>query len=366
MVAESLCAVLHGPKDIRIETWKIDSPACHEVQIAIRCTGLCGSDVHFFQHATNGVIDVKMPLILGHEASGEVVAVGKSVTHLKIKDRVAIEAGIPCGECRLCKEGRYNICPTLKFCASAKFTPHVNGTLTRLMNRPAQWCHKMPENVSYVEAALAEPLSVVFHAMRRVQLQPGQAVLIIGAGAIGLMACQMAKLFGAADIVIADIVFSRLDFAKQHGLCSDTFLIPEPPAGMDSRSNVDYVKTLACKLQRYDFAVTLECTGQASSVQLGLESTRQGGRIALIGMGSSLQTLEVSPILSKEIDVIGVFRYANTYPTALNMIARGAIKNLDSLVTHEFGLEDSRLAFDAAAKGEYNGIPAIKVMISES
>lgn len=135
-------SVLHGPKDLRIETRQLPEPAPHEVQIAIRSTGLCGSDLHYYNHGRNGDIIVQEPMSLGHESAGVVSAVGTAVSGFSVGDKVALEVGVPCRECDRCKEGRYNICKALRFRSSAKSFPHFQGTLQERLNHPAEWCHK--------------------------------------------------------------------------------------------------------------------------------------------------------------------------------------------------------------------------------
>lgn len=170
-------------------------------------------------------------MALGHEASGIVTAVGAGVTHLRAGMRVAIECGIPCRAptCARCVEGRYNLCPDLRFCSSAKTCPHLDGTLQRTMNHPADWLHPLPPRITFEQGALAEPLGVVLHAARRASLQQGAHVLVFGAGAVGLLACALARSQGAASVVCVDVNQSRLQFAAQNGFV-DTIINSSAPA----------------------------------------------------------------------------------------------------------------------------------------
>lgn len=142
MAQEITASILYGAKDLRIETREINPPGPNEVQISIRATGLCGSDVHYYQQYRNGDIEVQEPLTLGHEAAGIICEVGSEVYDLHVGEAVALEPGLPCGECLRCKEGRYNICPDLTFRGSAKSIPHLQGTLQQKVNHPAAWCHR--------------------------------------------------------------------------------------------------------------------------------------------------------------------------------------------------------------------------------
>ncbi|CRK26770.1 hypothetical protein BN1723_018291, partial [Verticillium longisporum] len=158
-------SVLHGPRDLRLETRTLENPGVGELQISIRSTGICGSDVSYYKKFANGDLCACHPLSLGHESSGVVVAIGSQVNGFKLGDRVALEVGVPCSQCSTCRKGRYNLCKKLRFRSSAKTVPHYQGTLQDRINHPANWCHKIPDHVSFDSAALLEPLSVAIHAV---------------------------------------------------------------------------------------------------------------------------------------------------------------------------------------------------------
>lgn len=221
-------SILHGPKDLRLESRTIRPPNPTEAQIRVLYTGLCGSDLHYYTHYRNGDIQCREPLTLGHESSGLVVAVGAQVSNLKVGDKVALEVGLPCGICEYCKEGRYNICPEMKFRSSAKAFPHAQGTLQERINHPAQFCHKLPDSLSLEMGALIEPLSVAIHANRRAQLKEkrGRKVLVFGAGAVGLLVAAVAKMEGCENVVIADIDEGRVKFAVENGFAHRGFTVP--------------------------------------------------------------------------------------------------------------------------------------------
>ncbi|KAI8506307.1 hypothetical protein Bbelb_157340 [Branchiostoma belcheri] len=292
----------------------LDNLAMAEVQIAIHSVGICGSDVHFWTDGSIGPFLVKSPMVLGHEASGTVCQLGEGVTHLNIGDRVAIEPGIPCRQCAACKGGKYNLCPHVKFCA----TPPVDGSLCRYYVHPADLCFKLPDNVSYEEGALLEPLSVAVHACRRSGVTIGSNVLVCGAGPIGLVCLLAAKAMGAAKVVITDIDAKRLECARQMAAVTE---------------NATIADNCACP------------------------ATQPGGVLMIVGCGRQMATIPLLDAALKEVDIRGNLRYCNDYPTALAMVASGQV-NVKPLVTHRYSLEQTLEAFEFAKKGE-----GIKVMI---
>lgn len=228
---------LQAKHDLRIESRPLSAPAAHEIQVAPRCTTLCGSDVHYYQHYRNGAIEVREPLCLGHESAGEILMLGSDVAashpELKIGDAVAIECGVPCDECSLCKVGRYNVCPELRFRSSAGKFPHFQGNLQERVNHPAKWVHKLPATINYEIGALLEPLAVSVHAVRRsgaTLVAAKDTCLIIGAGAIGMLCSLAAKAEGCRNIVLVDIDQDRLHFALSNGFAEVIYAV-EPRKG---------------------------------------------------------------------------------------------------------------------------------------
>lgn len=380
-------AVLHGAKDLRIVSGGLEYepvavitdwpglpqedrpytlPGPGEVQIRVRATGLCGSDLHYYNHGRNGDFALQHPMALGHESAGEIVAIGPDVPldQFAVGDRVAIEAGVYCKACARCKEGRYNLCPSMRFASSAKTHPHLDGTLQRYMNWPYWGVHALPNNVSLESAALIEPLSVVLQGLRRSNLHAGESVLVLGAGAVGLLACAAAKASGAAYVAAVDIDASRLKFAKDNGWVDGTHLLSRTPASrpatvngvppsLDGRaervaqdaSTIATAKETSATLMsslfpentggkrdrhidnlRQGFDAVFECSGVPSCVQTGIFATRPGGRIVLIGMGVPIQTLPIGAAALREVDILGVFRYSGTYPVAISMLSGGSLR----------------------------------------
>jgi L-iditol 2-dehydrogenase len=253
------------------------------VQVAVKATGLCGSDLHYFGQYRNGDILVKEPLTLGHESSGVVTAVGSHVTSLAVGDKIALEVGLPCEQCELCKAGRYNICRDMRFRSSAKAIPHAQGTLQEKINHPVRWCHKLPDSVSLELGALVEPLSVAMHAADRASLKTGATVLVIGAGAVGLLCAAISKVKGAKTVVIADISEERVKFAVKNGLADADFVVPmRRPATTEEK--LEYAQEIAQMAQAAktagsdaagQFDGVYECTGVESSLQSAIYVSRR-------------------------------------------------------------------------------------------
>ncbi|THY13756.1 sorbitol dehydrogenase-like protein [Aureobasidium pullulans] len=366
-------SVLHGAKDLRIEPRQVPAPSANEIQVAVHSTGLCGSDLHYYNHNRNGDILVREPLTLGHESSGVVTAVGSSVSNFQPGDRVALEVGVPCDSCHRCEQGRYNICKDMKFRSSAKSFPHFQGTLQGRINHPAKWCHKLPEGMSMELGALLEPLGVAIHAYRRSLMQPGQTALVFGAGAVGLLAAAVAKTKGAKTIIIADIDAGRVDFAVKNGFAHHGFVVPMK-RGKDTDENLAIARETADGIAKVtddsgsaigEVDVVFECTGVPTCVQSGIYATKPGGRVMLIGMGIPIQTLAMSSAALREVDLVGVFRYANTYPEGISIATSPSAPDLSKLVTHKYkGLESCVDAFGMAGRTkDDDGKLVLKVVI---
>jgi len=336
------------------ERIKCEPPAANEVQIAVRSVGICGSDVHYWTHGRIGDFVVHDPMVLGHESSGVVVQVGDGVTKLKPGDRVSIEPGVPCGRCTSCKVGRYNICKDVLFCA----TPPVHGSLRNYYNHAAAFCYKLPPNVSFDEAALLEPLSVALHACSRGGVKAGVTVLVAGAGPIGLVNLLVAKASGAARVIMTDLSAHRLSMAKELG-ADETVLVSTSESGEQLAERIrNAIREQG--ISDVDGAdVSIECSGAESSIQAAIRATKSGGCVVLVGMGKATCSIPVLEAGFREVDIRGVFRYANTYPTALELVASGKI-DVKPLITHRFTLQNAVEAFEVTRDLRDN---AIKVII---
>ncbi|XP_007231524.2 sorbitol dehydrogenase isoform X1 [Astyanax mexicanus] len=338
MDTDNLSVVLHAKGDLRLEQRPIPEPGPNEVLLQMHSVGICGSDVHYWQNGRIGDFVVKKPMVLGHEAAGRVFKVGPGVTHLKPGDRVAIEPGAPRDMDEFCKSGRYNLSPTIFFCA----TPPDDGNLSRYYIHNANFCYKLPDNVSYEEGALIEPLSVGIHACRRAGVTLGSSVLVCGAGPIGLVTLLAAKAMGASQVIISDLSADRLAKAKELGA---DFLLPV--------KREDTAQEMAKRVEGILGGmphISIECTGAESCIQTAIYATRSGGVVVLVGLGAEMATVPILNAAVREVDIRGVFRYCNTWPVAIAMLASKRV-NVMPLVTHRFPLEQAVQAFETSRQG---------------
>ncbi|MEK9809942.1 MAG: NAD(P)-dependent alcohol dehydrogenase [Candidatus Nanopelagicales bacterium] len=310
-------SVLDTDLRLQIEQRPVPVPRSGEVLIRVRSVGICGSDIHYFEHGRIADFIVESPLVLGHEASGEVAALGEDVTDLSVGDRVAMEPGVPCGTCAQCRAGRYNLCPDVRFFA----TPPIDGAFAEYVTLPRAFVHAVPDNVSFDAAALLEPLSVGVWACQKGDVRLGTRVLITGAGPVGVMAALVARANGATQITMSDVNPQRLARAAELGF--DV---------VDARSQAlpDVVEA----------DVLIECSGAAPAIVDGIRCVAPAGKVVLVGMSpTAMVELPVGVIQGRELWVTGTFRYAHTYPTAVTLAASGAV-DLDALVSRTFGLDE--------------------------
>ncbi|XP_072236781.1 sorbitol dehydrogenase isoform X1 [Leuresthes tenuis] len=345
MAQDNLSVVLHSKGDLRLENRPVPEPGPNEVLLQMHSVGICGSDVHYWQHGRIGDFVLKKPMVLGHEAAGRVVKVGSAVKHLKAGDRVAIEPGVPREMDEFFKNGRYNLSPTIFFCA----TPPDDGNLCRYYTHNANFCYKLPDTVTFEEGALIEPLSVGIHACRRGGVNLGSTVLICGAGPIGLVCLLVAKAMGASQVVITDLSAERLAMAKELGADFQlTVKRGDGPQQLAKRVE----DMLGAQPQ-----ITIECSGVESSIQTAIYGTCSGGVVVLVGLGAEMANVPLINAAVREVDIRGVFRYCNTWPMAIAMLASAKV-NVKPLVTHRFPLEQAVAAFETTRQGL-----GIKVML---
>jgi L-iditol 2-dehydrogenase len=328
--------VLERANVFGIKEVEIPEPGPNEVLVKTKAVGICGSDVHYYVEGRIGPYIVDEPLILGHETAGVIARVGKNVTHLKEGDRVALEPGVPCGCTDFVKRGLYNLCPSIKFFA----TPPVHGTFAEYFTHDANFAFKLPDNVSFEEGALCEPLSVGIHAVRQGNVGIGSRVLIMGAGPIGLVNLLVAKAAGAGIIVSVETHKNRATMARE---CGATHVI----------ESFDSERIISESMKVTDntgFDVVLECSGAGPAAQTAVKILKPGGTLVFIGLFSQLEVpMDLNAITQKELTYKGVFRYRNTYPTAIDLISSGRI-NVKPLVTKRFTWDKVKDAMDCAHK----------------
>jgi L-iditol 2-dehydrogenase len=335
---ENRAAVLYAPGDLRVEDRAIPEPGTREVLVEIAAVGVCGSDIHYYEHGRIGSFVVREPMVLGHESSGRVVALGPGTSKHAVGDRVALEPGVPCGSCRECRAGRYNLCRDVRFFA----TPPVDGAFANYVTIHEDFAFALPESVSDQAGALMEPLSVGVWACQKANVGAGDRVLVTGAGPIGLLALQAARAFGATDVTIADVNAHRLALAERTG-ATRTINVAETPLD-DSDIEVDAL---------------IECSGHPVSLKAGIAALRPAGTAVLVGMGPGEEgVVPLSLIQNRELWLTGTFRYANTYPTAIALAADGRV-DLDAIITGHYGLEDAEAALRAGREDQ----TAVKVMV---
>jgi L-iditol 2-dehydrogenase len=337
-------AVLTDTETLELRSRERPSPAPEEVLVAVREVGICGSDVHYWRHGRIGEYVVEAPLVLGHEVAGEVVETGEAVTGLAAGDRVALEPGVPCRRCEHCAAGRYNRCPDVRFMA----TPPHDGALAEYVAWPADFAARLPESVSTREGALCEPLSVGVHAARRGGVGIGDSVLVTGCGPVGLLAADAARAAGATEVVVSDVVATKLSRARDRGadLVVDAAAEDVPATVRDhTDGGVD---------------VAVEASGTRAGIETAFAAVRRGGDVVLVGLPGEDGTVPVDilSLVDDELDVHGSFRYANTYPAAVSLFA-GETVDGGGLVDETFPLDAVGDAFRRAAAPE-----TVKVVVS--
>lgn len=325
-------AVMQSKQVLVLEDRPIPVPKGNEVQVKVDYTGVCGSDVHLFQHATCALGSIDEPMVLGHECAGVVSAVGPDVKTLKVGDRVAVEPGVPCWQCDFCKQGKYNLCPSVRFYAAY---PTCDGCFCEYIVHPENMCYKLPDSVSTLEGALLEPLSVGIHAVRNSGVQAGQTVVILGAGCIGLMDLMCMKKAGASRIIVCDVLDNRLELARKLG-ATHTF-------NSRDESYIDEIKALTGG----GADVVVDAAGIQKTIwQAGL-LVKKGGTLLLMAYPPERQgTLPINALINAEVTIKTSFRYRNTYPQAIRMVEEGT--PLKEIVSSVFSLDDIRDAFDKA------------------
>ncbi|EMR62760.1 putative sorbitol dehydrogenase protein [Eutypa lata UCREL1] len=317
----------------------IEQPGPGEVTLQIKCSGICGSDVHLWKSGRIGSLEVKGECILGHEAAGVVLKCGEGVTNLKIGDRVGVEPQAPCEKCFLCREGRYNLCEDVKF---SGIWPDA-GTIQRYKVHPAKWLYKIPDGLTYSEGALLEPLSVILHGMAGANVKLGRPALICGAGPIGLVALAAARASGAHPLVITDVNAERLDFAKKFVPNCQTYQIKPKLSAQETAAEI---RELYGEDEYSMPASVIECTGVEGSVCTACYCVRRGGTLMVIGVGRPIMNNVPFMHLSlAEIDLKFINRYRDTWPAAIQCM-KGGVVDLNPMVTHMFPLERAVEAFE--------------------
>ncbi len=316
------------------------------VVVSLEYVGICGSDVHYFHSGKVGAyeVDLEQDYMLGHECAGVVTEVGEGVTSLKVGDKVALEPGITDGTCEYCKEGRYNLCPDVRFLA----TPPIPGCNEEFIEFPADYCFKLPENVSTKEGALVEPLSVGMHAANQANVGVGDSIVILGAGCIGLVTLLSCRAHGAGKIIVCDLVDARLEKAKELG--ADIVI---------NGKGIDSVAEIMKLTDGKGVDKVFETAGSPFTIAQTPFIAKRGGTVCLVGISTKEEiSYNFAQVMDKELTITSVFRYRNIYPRAIAAIASGAI-DVSKIASHEFDFDHIQEAYDEAVNNKTDLVKAV-------
>jgi L-iditol 2-dehydrogenase len=331
---------LRGAGDLFEDEMPMPEPGPHDVLVRMKSVGVCGSDLHYYEHGRIGQFVVEEPLIIGHECAGTVVETGEEVTNLEVGDDVALEPGIPCRRCDYCWSDRYNLCRDLFFMG----TPPDHGAFRDYVAWPSDFCYRLPEGVSCEVGATIEPLAVGLQAITQVGLQAGESVVVLGAGPIGLLAVAGASAFGATDITAVDLIDKRLDCAEDMGATRTV-----------NAEEVDVAEELADSAQ-----VVLDCVGNGQTIREGVAIARAGARVCWVGMAGETAEISLIDAQAKELRFYTVWRYAGVFQPAVNLLAAGKI-DTEPIITDRFKFPNVEDALKFASE---NRKSALKTMIN--
>ncbi len=327
--------VCHAAQDLRIEATQLPALGAQQVQVQVAFGGICGSDLHYYQHGGFGTVRIRQPIALGHEISGTVQAVGAQVSGLKAGQRIAISPSRPCGQCRFCQAGQHNHCLNMRFFGSAMPFPHIQGAFSEQLMIEAYQAHPIADHLSLSEAALAEPLSVGLHAINRAGSVLGKQVLVTGCGPIGALLIAALRRAGAGRIVAADIAELPLRCAVQMG-ADETVNLKTQPEAMD-----------VYKADKGQFDVVFEASGSEAALRVALDTIAPRGVLVAIGMGGDM-AVPMGQIVAKEVELRGTFRFHPEFATAVQFLNQGLV-NGKPVITSILPLERALEAFDLAA-----------------
>jgi L-idonate 5-dehydrogenase len=326
--------VIHAAKDLRIEERTCEAIGPGQVEIAIEAGGICGSDLHYYNHGGFGAIRLREPMILGHEIAGTVRELGAGVTGLSVGDRVAVSPSRPCNHCHYCLKGQQNQCLNMRFYGSAMPMPHIQGAFCQRLVAESWQCHKIGEDISIHEAAFAEPFAVTLHAVNRAGSLLGKRVLVTGCGPIGALAIVAARAHGAREIIATDVIDGVLDIARTIGADRTINVSANPQELAAFSANKGY------------FDVMFEASGNERAVRAGLDVLAPRSVLVQLGLGGDI-SLPQNLIVAKEIEIRGTFRFHEEFGLAVDLINRKRV-DLKPLLTGVFGIDDAVAAFEAA------------------
>ncbi len=326
--------VIHAAKDLRIEERPDEQPGPGQVEVAIEAGGICGSDLHYYNHGGFGTVRVREPMILGHEVAGTIKALGEGVSGLAVGDRVAVSPSRPCNHCEFCLKGQQNQCLNMRFYGSAMPMPHIQGAFRQRLVAEAYQCHKVRDGVSINEAAMAEPFAVTLHGVNRAGALTDKRVLVTGCGPIGALAIIAARAHGAREIVATDVMDAVLEKALAIGADRVINVASDPDALSAYSANKGY------------FDVQFEASGNERAVRSGLEALKPRSTVVQLGLGGDV-SIPQNMVVAKEIEMKGTFRFHEEFGLAVDFINQRRV-DLKPLLTGTFPLEEAVAAFEAA------------------
>jgi len=335
----------HAAKDLRIENHDVPTPGPGEVLVRMERGGICGSDLHYYNHGGFGTVRLKEPMILGHEVAGRVEALGEGASGLEIGQRVAVSPSRPCGNCVYCETGQQNHCMNMRFYGSAMPFPHIQGAFREYLVADQHQC-VVADGISAGEAAMAEPLSVVLHAAEQAGSLAGKHVLVTGCGPIGLLAVLVARTYGAMEVVATDVTEFTLRMAQEIG-ADKTIDVVSSPDGLKPYEH-----------QKGQFDVLFECSGVAAALCSAIPTMRPGGTIVQLGLSGDM-TLPVQALTAKELSLRGSFRFHHEFPKAVQFM-QGRRVDVTPLITQTFPFREAVQAFELA--GDRNA--SLKVQLA--
>ncbi len=328
--------IIHAPRDLRVEPYAVGEPGPRQVRVRVGAGGICGSDLHYYQHGGFGTVRIREPMVLGHEVAGVVSATGAEVTRVKRGDRIAINPSNPCFQCRFCREGQHHHCLDMRFYGSAMRFPHVHGAFRDEIVIEEHQAFPVGVKVSLGEAAFAEPLSVCLHAVTRAGSLHGKRVLVTGCGPIGCLTVIAVRHAGAAEIVATDVAAAALSMAQRVGADSTADIGADREALAPFAADKGY------------FDVVFECSGNAQALASALQAVRAGGTIVQVGLAGTEVPVPINTIVGKEVSLKGTFRFDGEFGFAVELISRRAV-DVMPLLTETMPLDRAVEAFELAS-----------------
>jgi L-idonate 5-dehydrogenase len=327
--------VIHAPGDLRVENVPTPELGPGQLRVRVRCGGICGSDLHYYQHGGFGTVRIKEPMVLGHEVAGVIESVSDGAGGFAPGERVAISPSRPCGLCRYCQQGLQNHCLDMRYYGSAMRTPHVQGAFRQQIVVEHWQAHRLADSVSDGEGSMAEPLSVALHAVRRAGPLLGKRVLVTGCGPIGALAIIAARRAGATHIVATDVGSHTLGKALKVG-ADEIVNVAEEPEGLARFT-----------AEKGSFDVLFEASGNQRALVGAFDALRPRGILVQLGLGGEM-TLPINTIVAKEFDLRGAFRFHEEFAVAVELLNKGLV-DVKPLISATLSYRDSARAFALAA-----------------